>query len=136
MNLSFKTKYSFGVGALGKDLVYAIVSSYLMIYLTDLVGISPLFVGNLFLVARVWDAFNDPMMGMIVDNTRSKYGKFRPWILLGTLVNAVVYFGQKDAQQLAVIKRMVKDLNVDMFLLPCKIPITLFLCLFLPLFVL
>ena len=77
MNLSFKTKYSFGVGALGKDLVYAIVSSYLMIYLTDLVGISPLFVGNLFLVARVWDAFNDPMMGMIVDNTRSKYGKFR-----------------------------------------------------------
>lgn len=90
MNLSFKTKYSFGVGALGKDLVYAIVSSYLMIYLTDLVGISPLFVGNLFLVARVWDAFNDPMMGMIVDNTRSKYGKFRPWILLGTLVNAVV----------------------------------------------
>ena len=58
MNLSFKTKYSFGVGALGKDLVYAIVSSYLMIYLTDLVGISPLFVGNLFLVARVWDAFN------------------------------------------------------------------------------
>ena len=66
MNLSFKTKYSFGVGALGKDLVYAIVSSYLMIYLTDLVGISPLFVGNLFLVARVWDAFNDPMMGMII----------------------------------------------------------------------
>ena len=90
MGLTFKEKYSFGVGALGKDLVYAIVSSYLMIYLTDLVGISPLFVANLFLVARVWDAFNDPMMGMIVDNTRTKHGKFRPWILVGTLVNAVV----------------------------------------------
>lgn len=90
MKLSNTSKYSFGIGALGKDLCYAIVSYFLMIYLTDTIGLTPLFVGNLFLCARVWDAFNDPMMGFIVDNTRTKWGKFRPWILIGTLLNAVV----------------------------------------------
>ena len=52
MGLSFKEKYSFGIGALGKDLCYAIVSSYLMIYFTDSIGLAPAFVGSLFLVAR------------------------------------------------------------------------------------
>ena len=90
MGLSFKEKYSFGLGALGKDLCYAIVSSYLMIYFTDSIGLAPAFVGGLFLVARLWDALNDPMMGMVVDNTRTKWGKFRPWILIGTIINAVI----------------------------------------------
>ena len=88
--LSWKAKISFGIGAFGKDAVYAIVSTFFMLYLTDYRGVAPAFVGVLFMVARIWDAFNDPFMGMIVDNTRSKWGKFRPWILIGTLLNAVV----------------------------------------------
>lgn len=88
MKLSNSRKLAFGIGALGKDLCYAIISYFLMIYFTDTVGLTPLFVGNLFLVARVWDAFNDPMMGFVVDNTRSRWGKFRPWILIGTVLNA------------------------------------------------
>ena len=83
-------KLAFGVGGLGKDLCYAMISTYLTIYLTDTVGLAPLFVGNLFLVARVWDAVNDPMMGFIVDNTRTRWGKFRPWIGIGTIINAVI----------------------------------------------
>ena len=67
--LTFREKYSYGIGALGKDLAYAIVSTYLMVYFTDAVGLNPAFVGTLFLVARLWDAVNDPAMGMIVDNT-------------------------------------------------------------------
>ena len=90
MKLSNSSKFAFGIGALGKDLCYAIVSTYLMIYFTDTVGLLPLFVGNLFLVARVWDAVNDPMMGFVVDNTRSRWGKFRPWILIGTVLNAAI----------------------------------------------
>lgn len=88
--LGFREKYSYGIGALGKDLVYAIVATYLMFYFTDVIGLNPGFCGTLFLVARLWDAVNDPMMGMMVDNTRSKWGKFRPWIFIGTVINAVV----------------------------------------------
>lgn len=90
MKLTFREKYSYGVGAFGKDLVYAFVATYLMIFFTDEVGLSSVFVGGLFFVSRFWDAINDPMMGMIVDNTNTKYGKFRPWLLIGTLINAVV----------------------------------------------
>ena len=62
MKQTMGRKLAFGVGGLGKDLCYAMISTYLTIYLTDTVGLAPLFVGNLFLVARVWDAVNDPIM--------------------------------------------------------------------------
>lgn len=88
--LSFLSKLCFGIGAFGKDAVYAIVGTYLMMYLTDYRSVAPAFVGTLFMVARIWDAFNDPFMGMVVDNTRSRWGKFRPWILVGTILNAIV----------------------------------------------
>lgn len=88
--LSTRSKLSFGIGAFGKDMVYAIVSTFFMKYLTDMRGVDPFFVAVLFTAARIWDAFNDTFMGVIVDNTRSRWGKFRPWILIGTLLNAVV----------------------------------------------
>ena len=89
MKLTFREKYSYGIGAFGKDLVYAFVATYLMMFFTDEVGISSVFVGGLFFVSRFWDAINDPIMGKIVDNTNTKWGKFRPWLLTGTLINAV-----------------------------------------------
>ena len=89
-HLSWTTKISYGIGAFGKDLVYAIVATFFMFYLTDICKISPIFVGNLFLAARLFDAVNDPVMGLVVDNTRTRWGKFRPWILLGTILNGIV----------------------------------------------
>lgn len=89
MALSFKEKYSFGIGAFGKDIILAYTNIFLMIYFTDVLYLSPAFVGSLFFVARIWDAINDPVMGMIVDNTHNRFGKFRTWISIGTLLNAV-----------------------------------------------
>ena len=85
-----KERLYYGAGALGKDLVYGFVAGYILFFLNDIIGINALFLGTLFLFARAFDAINDPIMGMVVENTRSKYGKFRPWILIGTLSNAVV----------------------------------------------
>ncbi|HIV55504.1 MAG TPA: melibiose:sodium transporter MelB [Candidatus Anaerobiospirillum stercoravium] len=88
--VTLKEKVSFGLGAVGKDMAYAAMAVYLMMYFTDVVGVSAAFVGVVFLFARLWDAFNDPIMGWIVDNTKSRWGKFRPWILIGTLVNSII----------------------------------------------
>ncbi|MFV5937650.1 melibiose:sodium transporter MelB [Mammaliicoccus sciuri] len=85
-----KAKYSFGIGAFGKDLVVGLTGTFLMFYFTDILGIAASFVGTLFFAARIWDAINDPVMGMIVDKTKTKWGKFRPWLVIGTLINAVV----------------------------------------------
>ena len=88
--VSLREKLGYGVGAIGLDLSYGMFYSYLSIYLTNALGISPAFLLIITPLARIWDGINDPMMGMIVDKTKTKMGKYRPWILMGALLNAVV----------------------------------------------
>ena len=86
-----RVKYTFAFGALGKDLIYGMIATFSMIYFTDILKVAPAFIGTMFFVAKLWDAFNDLFMGMIVDNTRSRWGKFVPWLVIGTLINAFVF---------------------------------------------
>ena len=80
----------YGMGAIGLDLSYGLFYSYLSYYLSSVLGLKAGFLLLLTPIARIWDGINDPMMGTIVDNTRTKFGKYRPWILIGALSNAVV----------------------------------------------
>ena len=71
---------SYGGYFVGQNILYIFVLQFLMLFYTDVVGISAAAVGTLFFVARLWDAINDPIMGMIVDKMSLKKGKFKPWI--------------------------------------------------------
>ncbi len=92
MKLGVKQKIAYGFGAVGKDMVYALSSGYVLYYYQDVLGVSAAFVGLILMIARVFDAINDPMMGVIVAKTNTKWGKFRPWIFTGTILNAFVLF--------------------------------------------
>jgi|SRR5690554_135630 len=81
---------SYGVAGLGQNIVYLFSSTFLAIYYTDVFKISPVIVGVLVLTARVWDACNDFIMGVIVDNTRTKWGKLRPYLLIAPIPIAIL----------------------------------------------
>ena len=91
-NLSGKEKFAYGIGAVGKDMVYMLSASYISIYFLDVMGISAAAIAFLLMAARVFDAFNDPIMGVLVAKTKTKWGKFRPWLLIGTVTNAIVLY--------------------------------------------
>ena len=83
------TRWGFGLGTLGRDMLAALVSMYLMFYLTEVIDVSGAqlaAVTVILVIMRVFDAVNDPVMGVVVDNTRSRWGKFKPWILVGAVL--------------------------------------------------
>ena len=92
MKFSKAQTAAYGLGAVGKDMVYALSSAYVMYYYNQILGISAGFVGLILMVARVFDAVNDPFMGIVVAKTNTKWGKFRPWILSGSILNAFVLY--------------------------------------------
>ena len=90
--MNLKQKAAFGIGAVGKDMVYALSASYVMYYYQDVLGLSATFVGLILMIARIFDAVNDPFMGVLVAKTRTRWGRFRPWLFSGTVLNAVVLY--------------------------------------------
>lgn len=81
--MTLRTKLGYGVGDLGGNLFFTVVSFHLLIFFTDTVGLSPVAAGLAFTVARLWDAVTDPLMGVISDRTRTRWGRRRPYLLAG-----------------------------------------------------
>ena len=92
MKLSGFEKTAYGLGAVGKDMVYMLSASYVLYYYQDVLGVSAIAMGIILLAARIFDAFNDPIMGILVAKTKTKWGKFRPWLMIGTLTNAIILY--------------------------------------------
>ena len=92
MKLTRSQTAAFGIGAVGKDMVYALSASYVMYFYQDILGLSATFVGLILMIARVFDALNDPFMGILVAKTRTRWGRFRPWLISGTVLNAFVLY--------------------------------------------
>ena len=87
-----RNRFCFGLGTIGRDMFYAMVSMYILVYVTEILTVSDATLAALtamLLVLRLFDAFNDPIMGLIVDNTKSRFGKFKPGMLLGGFVGAI-----------------------------------------------
>lgn len=88
--LSVKEKIGYGMGDAASHIIFDNVMLYMMFFYTDIFGIPAGFVGTMFLLARALDAISDPCMGLLADRTRSRWGKFRPWVLFGALPFGIV----------------------------------------------
>ena len=72
---------------IGNIPIMTLIGSFLLIFYTDVVGLDPAAIGTMFLVTRIMDGINDPLMGYVIDHLpRSKWGQFRPYIVLGSIV--------------------------------------------------
>jgi GPH family glycoside/pentoside/hexuronide:cation symporter len=83
--VSFREKVGYGLGDAASSMFWKLFGTYLLIFYTDVFGISAAAVGSMFLIVRTWDALVDPVMGMIADRTETRRGKFRPYILWGAI---------------------------------------------------
>ena len=74
---------AYSIGSSGANVSFYMINNYLMLFYTDIVTLSAAAISAIMLIARIWDAVNDPMMGIIEDRTRTRWGKFRPWLMIG-----------------------------------------------------
>lgn len=88
-----RNKICFGLGTVGRDALYSLVSMYLLVHLTDVVGFSDgglAVIGIMLTLFGIFDAVIDPFVGAIVDSTKTKWGKFKPWILVGMIGTGIL----------------------------------------------
>lgn len=79
-----RTRVLYGFGELGSQFTWTLVSSYLVAFYTDIALLAPATIATIMLIARIWDAVDDPIQGMLMERTRTKWGRFRPWMIFAT----------------------------------------------------
>lgn len=91
---TLRNRFGFGIGTLGRDASYTMISLYLIFYLSDVLEVSDRALAGVtvvLVVVRIFDAVNDPFMGILIDNTRHpRFGKFKPWIVVGGVCSALL----------------------------------------------
>jgi glycoside/pentoside/hexuronide:cation symporter, GPH family len=88
--IKLKEKIGYGLGDMASSMFWKLFGAYLMIFYTDVFGLSAAVVGTMFLVTRVWDSFFDPVVGVIADRTNTKWGKFRPYLFWLAIPFAII----------------------------------------------
>ncbi|MGB8318567.1 MAG: MFS transporter, partial [Ignavibacteriaceae bacterium] len=88
--LSVKEKIGFSLGDCASNLFFQTFILFLLIFYTDVFGLPAAAVGTMFLITRIWDAFFDPVIGIISDRTQTRWGKFRPYLLWFALPFAII----------------------------------------------
>lgn len=91
--LDARSKWTYSAGGIGRDMTYTFIDLFLIVYIQYTIKLTSeqfMVLAGILVVYRIWDAINDPIMGAIIENTRTKWGKFKPWILLGAITNAIV----------------------------------------------
>lgn len=90
--LSFWTKMAYGIGDWGPALVAGINGFFLNVFLLEVAGLRPAAVGTIFLLVKIWDAVNDPLIGQLSDRTQTRWGRRRPWLLFGAVPFGLAFF--------------------------------------------
>lgn len=100
--LRWGERLGYGAGDLGFNLYWTTIASFLAAFYTDVFGLGAAAAGTLLFVTRLFDAVTDPLMGAVADRTRTRWGQFRPWLLVGALplaVMGVVTFSTPDLDE-------------------------------------
>lgn len=100
--LKWYNKSGYGSGDIAGNVVYAFLSSFVMIYLTNTIGLSAGIVGTLIAISKLFDGVTDIFFDSMIDKTRSKMGKARPWMLfgyIGLLVNTISVMSVKELSE-------------------------------------
>ena len=90
MKLSIKEKLGYSVGDTASHFVWDLVGFWLLIFYTDIYGLSPAIAGLIIFIGSIWDAIMDPLVGIVSDRTNTRWGKFRPYLLFGAIPYAIL----------------------------------------------
>jgi glycoside/pentoside/hexuronide:cation symporter, GPH family len=92
--LSLSTKMAYGAGDFGTSLTANILIFFLLPFFTDVAGLRPSIAGGILAVSKIWDAVNDPIVGVLSDRTRTKWGRRRPWMFVSAIPFGLAFLAQ------------------------------------------